>query len=58
MKFKVRAGRIAFDAIAFKMGDRLAQVAEPGRPLTLAFTLEENEWMGEKSIQFNIRGIE
>jgi single-stranded-DNA-specific exonuclease len=58
LKFKVRGGRTVFDAIAFKMGDRLQQVAEPGRALTLAFTLEENEWMGEKTIQFNIRGIE
>jgi single-stranded-DNA-specific exonuclease len=58
LKFKVRGKRAVFDAIAFKMGDRLAHVSEPGRELTLAFTLEENEWLGEKTLQFNVRGIE
>ncbi len=58
LKLKVRGGRTVFDAIAFKMGDKLQHVTEPGRLVTLAFTLEENEWMGEKSIQLNVRGIE
>jgi len=58
LRFKVKGGNICFDAIAFKMGNRLLDISKPGKRLTLAFVIEENEWMGEKTIQLNVRGIE
>jgi single-stranded-DNA-specific exonuclease len=57
LRFKVRSHRVCFDAVAFRMGDRLLDISRPGARVTLAFTVEENEWMDQKTIQFNIRGI-
>jgi len=58
LKFKVSSGKNNFDAIAFKKGDNLHRVKQAKGDLTLAFSPEENEWMGHKSIQLNVRGIE
>jgi single-stranded-DNA-specific exonuclease len=58
LRFKVRTGNLCFNAIGFKMGNRLLDIHEPGRAITLAYVIEENEWMDEKTIQINVRGIE
>jgi len=57
LRFSVASGGSRFNAIAFRMGHRLLDISGPGKRLTLAFTIEENEWAGKTSIQFNIRGI-
>ncbi len=57
LKFRAGSGTTALDAIAFKMGHRLLDLCEPGDRHTCAFTIEENEWNGSKTIQLNMRGI-
>jgi single-stranded-DNA-specific exonuclease len=57
LKFSVRKGRTVFDAIAFRQADKLA-VVDGSTDLTIAFTLDENVWMGNTTLQLNIRGIE
>ncbi|MBL8027806.1 MAG: single-stranded-DNA-specific exonuclease RecJ [Fibrobacteres bacterium] len=57
LKFNVRKGSKVYDAIAFRQGDKMA-IVEGSRDLTLAFTLEENTWMGNTTLQLNVRGIE
>jgi single-stranded-DNA-specific exonuclease len=48
-------GRV-FDAIGFNFGDRISELS--GAPsVSLAFSLEENEWNGKKSLQMKVRGI-
>ncbi len=45
LKFTQEGSEYAFDAIGFKMHDQLARLREHGgRPVSIAFTLEENCW--------------
>jgi single-stranded-DNA-specific exonuclease len=57
LKFSARKGGVVFDAIAFRQADKMA-VVDGSSDLTLAFTLDENVWMGNTTLQLNIRGIE
>jgi single-stranded-DNA-specific exonuclease len=45
------------DAIGFNFGDRLDDVRR-ATTFSLAFTLDENEWNGRKSLQMKLRGVE
>jgi single-stranded-DNA-specific exonuclease len=57
LKLMVRDGVSSMDAIAFNFGDRLADAGRaPG--YTLAFSLDENEWNGKKSLQLKVKGME
>jgi single-stranded-DNA-specific exonuclease len=45
-----------YDAIAFRQGHHLEMV-KSGRPFSILYVLEENEWQGRKSLQLNIKDI-
>ncbi|MBN2189240.1 MAG: single-stranded-DNA-specific exonuclease RecJ [Chitinispirillaceae bacterium] len=56
LKMSVADDGKVFDAIGFNFGDRIGELsAAPS--LTLAFSLDENEWNGRKSLQMKVRGI-
>ncbi len=44
------------EAIAFGMGE-YAQKLNPGQKIDIAYTIDENEWNGRKSLQLKIRDI-
>ena len=44
------------DAIAFNFGPRLNELRSAPH-VSLAFSLDENEWNGRKSLQMNVKGI-
>jgi single-stranded-DNA-specific exonuclease len=46
----------AMDAIAFNFGDRIAEI-KAADAVSLAFSIEENEWNGKKSLQLNVKGF-
>jgi single-stranded-DNA-specific exonuclease len=46
----------AMDAIAFNFGDRIAEIKDADS-VSLAFSIEENEWNGRKSLQMNVKGF-
>jgi single-stranded-DNA-specific exonuclease len=50
------ANGLAFDAIGFNLGDRLDELRSSAS-MSLAFSLDENEWNGKKSLQMKVRGI-
>lgn len=50
------APRRSFDAIAFKQAHWLARVKQ-GAPLSVLYSIEENEWQGRVSNQLNIKDI-
>jgi single-stranded-DNA-specific exonuclease len=48
--------RRTIDAIAFKMADHL-HLVQSGKPFSILYTIEENEWQGRKTLQINIKDI-
>ena len=56
LKLRVGDGSVSFDAIAFRLGE-MAKRLMRGDKIDLAYTFEENEWMGEKRFQLNVKDI-
>lgn len=48
--------RRSFDAIAFKQAQWLDRVKQ-GRPFSVLYAIEENEWQGRTTLQLNIKDI-
>ncbi|PSQ76671.1 MAG: single-stranded-DNA-specific exonuclease RecJ [Bacteroidetes bacterium QH_7_62_13] len=65
LKFTVRPrssnGSVpSYDVIGFGMGEKLSileESQETGRPFELLFSLEENTWQGETTLQFKARDV-
>jgi single-stranded-DNA-specific exonuclease len=56
IKMSVCGDGQVMDAIAFNFGTRLDELR--GAPnVSLAFSLDENEWNGRKTLQMNVKGI-
>jgi len=45
-----------FSAIAFNQGEHLENISK-GNPFDVCYTIEENEWNGETTLQLNIKDI-
>ncbi len=56
LKLRVTDGKTPWDAIAFRFGE-LAPRLPRGTRIDLAYTFEENEWNGVKSLQLNVKDI-
>jgi single-stranded-DNA-specific exonuclease len=56
LKMAVADNGKVIDAIGFNFGDRIIELSAAPL-LSLAFTLDENEWNGRKSLQMKVRGI-
>lgn len=57
LKFRVKQNGRVMDAIGFGMADHVGRVNENRDRLDLAFTLEENTFRGETSLQLRIKDI-
>ena len=57
LKFKVTNGEVAYNAIAFNMGNYLERVKSNTEPIEILYYVEENEWMGRKNIQLVVKAI-
>ncbi len=58
LKFKVKKNESIFEAIAYKMGDKFYDRLQFERPrINLAYVLDENDWMGKKTVQLRVKGI-
>jgi single-stranded-DNA-specific exonuclease len=57
LKMTVKDGACAMDAVAFNFGDRLADVSA-AEAFTLAFSLDENEWNGRRTLQMKVKGVQ
>jgi single-stranded-DNA-specific exonuclease len=53
IRFVLRQGNNTFSGIGFNMVDKF-HLIESKQPLDVVFTLEENEWNGEKSLQLKV----
>jgi len=58
LKLKVvpKEGGYPLEAIGFNMGDQLPEIEAKGI-LDVAYTLEENEWNGKKTLQLKVKDI-
>ena len=56
IRLVAKQGDIIFSGIAFNMADKWPLV-QSGQPLDIAYTLDVNEWNGEKNLQLKIRDI-
>jgi single-stranded-DNA-specific exonuclease len=57
LKFRLTDGYSTFDAIGFNMGDHRNRVRADSPSMDVLYNVEENEWMGKKSIQLVIKAI-
>lgn len=57
LKIKVRQDGVIMDAIGFNLGHLIYRL-EPGeKNLNLAFVIDENEWLGTRTIQLRIKDL-
>jgi single-stranded-DNA-specific exonuclease len=57
LKFRLTDGSSMFEAIGFNMGDHRDRVRADSPPMDVLYNIEENEWMGKKTIQLVIKAI-
>ncbi len=55
LKLKVEKDGRVFDAIAFRMADKLDILS--GDTINMAYTVDENEWNGKTTLQLKVRDI-
>lgn len=53
IKFSVTADNVTFSGIGFNMASKFKMLEEQ-KPVDIVFTLEENEWNGNKSLQLKV----
>ncbi|MBN1580728.1 MAG: single-stranded-DNA-specific exonuclease RecJ [Anaerolineae bacterium] len=54
LKLKLGENRCVFDAIGFSLGERIAEL---GLCVDVVYSLEVNEWQGERNLQLNVQDI-
>ena len=57
LKFKVRQHKKVFDVIGFNMGDLFYRIGPGESHLDLAYVIEENEYMGRKTVQLRAKDL-
>jgi single-stranded-DNA-specific exonuclease len=57
LKFKVRQASKVFDVIGFNMGELYYRISPGEANLDLAYVVEENEYMGRKTIQLRAKDL-
>jgi single-stranded-DNA-specific exonuclease len=57
LRFKVRRDGKAMDAIGFGMGNLIYRIAPDEANLDIAYVIDENEYMGQTSIQLRIKDL-
>jgi len=56
LKMTLTQSGVTMDAIGFNFGDRIGEINSTPS-LSLAFSLDENEWNGKVSLQMKVKGI-
>jgi single-stranded-DNA-specific exonuclease len=56
IKFRLKHGAQIMDGIGFGLADKFHQL-QPNQPVDIVYTLDENEWNGEKKIQLRVMDL-
>ena len=56
LRLVVKQSDISFNGIGFNMADKI-DIVSSGKPFDIVFTLDENEWQGNKSLQLVVEDI-
>ena len=56
LKFKVKQDQTIFEAIGFGMAEHYDKLIR-NQPIDIAYSVGENEWKGEKTIQLEVKDI-
>jgi single-stranded-DNA-specific exonuclease len=56
IKMSLCGGGIVMDAIGFNLGSRLNEI-KTASSLSVAYTIDQNEWNGKTSLQMKVKGI-
>lgn len=57
LKFKVRQDGIVLDAIGFNLGDLIYRIEPGASNLDLTYAIEENSYLGRKSLQLRVKDL-
>ena len=58
LKFQIQCPFGVIDCIGFNFANKKHKLSRSNSFISIAYTLEENIWMGKRSLQLNLRGIE
>jgi single-stranded-DNA-specific exonuclease len=53
IRFVVRQHNITFSGIGFNLAEKFS-ILQSGKPFDIVFTIDENEWQGQKSLQLKV----
>ncbi|MFX8637061.1 hypothetical protein ABTM28_19850, partial [Acinetobacter baumannii] len=53
IRFVVRQHNITFSGIGFNLAEKFP-ILQSGKPFDIVFTIDENEWQGQKSLQLKV----
>ncbi len=57
LKFKVRQDNKILDAIGFDLGDKIYRISSGEQKVDLVYVIDENEYLGRKSIQLRVKDL-
>ncbi len=57
LRFRIRQDNCVLDVIGFGMGELLYRLTPGDTNLDIAYIIEENEYMGRKSIQLRVKDL-
>ena len=53
IRFSLKQGQVFMDGIGFSLAAKFP-LLQTGRPIDIAYTLEENEWNNQKNLQLKV----
>jgi len=57
LKFKAKQNGVVLDAIGFNLGDLYYRLAPGEKNLDMVYIIDENEYMGRKTLQLRVKDL-
>jgi single-stranded-DNA-specific exonuclease len=56
LKFSLRQNGLVFSGIGFGLADK-TDIVKSGKPIDIVYKIDENEWNGNRSLQFKVLDV-